>query len=337
MEFAAVTYKHWRVNPEFDKLTLFLVPEEATRMALLRKGQVDAIELSMESARTMKKEGFNTTTGDSTVVAFTVVGAYHSLAKGKPLSDIRVRQALSLAINRQELVDVLFYGLGTLPAPVRTSWEDLDRGYMTPETQQKWKKWASENYRYDPTEAKRLLALAGYANGFTFDFWLVPDGDAPYIQNVVLAAAAYWAKIGVNANVIPTDPNAFKDHRLTTKSTQLVGKMYVDASAYPKLNMIDSVDRWTSTRSGLDLLVGYPDQAKFDDLWTAGMAEMNSVKRAVVIDQLHEMVNSTWTSFAVVGAPYTYAFGPRVNPVMPLPIWNWSSYYPNWKYTGVKQ
>jgi peptide/nickel transport system substrate-binding protein len=334
MEFAAVPYKHWRVQPDFAKLTMFEVPEEATRISLLKTGEVDAIPVSLEQAQALKgQDGITILGGDTTVVALSVGGAYHPLAKDMPLGNVKVRQALSLAINRQQLIDTVFYGLGTMPAPIRTSFDDPDRGFMTAATREKWEKWAAENYRYDPAEAKRLIAEAGYPNGFTFDLWSVPDPDAPYISDIVLAAAAFFAEVGAQANVTQVDPVAFDMNKNSGKSTELVGKMYVDATSYPRTNMVDSLDRWTS-KASVDLFGGSPMQDQMDKLFDSGMTQMDAGLRAQTIDQMLDVITASWTAFPVIGVPLTYAFGPRVKAEIPRPVGDWSNYYADWKYAG---
>ncbi len=335
MEFEAVDYDHWRVNPDFDRLSLYQVPEENTRVAMLETGTVDAIPVSTESAQALKKKDFTTITGDVSVAQFMTVGSYLA-DKTMPLSDIRVRKALSLAINRQQLIDKVFLGFGYLPAPIRTSWEDPDISGMAPATLKKWKDWAANAFRYDLNEAKRLLAEAGYPDGFSFDFWNIPDGDAPYLGDVVVAVAGFWAQIGIDANISTVDGSVYKAHRHTSKSTELIGKMYSAASLYPKPSTIDSLDKWTSEYSSVDLLVGHPDQAEFDKLWSAGMIELDPAVREGLLDQMMEIHAKSWTGMPIVGTSLVFAFGPRVDPFLPLPVITMSSYYANWKYTGVE-
>jgi peptide/nickel transport system substrate-binding protein len=77
----------------------------------------------------------------------------------KPYSDVRVRQAMSLAIDRQNIIDATFEGVGVLNPPVVAALKEwsipmdkLGEG--------------ARYYKHDPAEAKRLLAAAGYPSGF---------------------------------------------------------------------------------------------------------------------------------------------------------------------------
>ena len=88
-----------------------------------------------------------------------------------PFGDVRVRRALSLAINRQRIVDAVYEGVGVFNAPVPAALKE----WSLPVVQLGD---AARYYRYDPAEAKRLLAEAGYPNGFpaTIDFTTYGSG-----------------------------------------------------------------------------------------------------------------------------------------------------------------
>jgi peptide/nickel transport system substrate-binding protein len=336
MEYQAVDYKHWRVNPGFDRLTVYLIPEETTRVYMLEKGLLDATPVSLEAAVALKAKGFTTREGSVGVAQLWPMGAFLPEAKGKPLADVRVRKALSLAINRQEIIDTLFHGFGSIPGPLRAGWEDTDLARMTPETLAKWKAWVAENYRYDPTEAKRLIAEAGYGAGFTFDVSSAPDNSAPFLQDVIVICTAYWKKVGANANVINLDAGSWKTVRKTSVSTKLVGNMGADATDYPRPSTLDSWDRFTQDQGSMDVFRGAPRGAEYDALYVAATNEMDVAKRAKMLDQMMEIVMPEWPGIATVASPAMYAFGPRVNVYLPLPLRHIADYYADWKYTGVE-
>jgi peptide/nickel transport system substrate-binding protein len=93
----------------------------------------------------------------------------------KPFSDVRVRQAISLAIDRQTIIDSTYDGAGVFNPPVPAAlrdWtipmRDLGEG--------------AKYYRYDPAEAKKLLAAAGYSNGFPGSICFTTYGSAVLID-----------------------------------------------------------------------------------------------------------------------------------------------------------
>jgi dipeptide transport system substrate-binding protein len=108
----------------------------------------------------------------------------------KPLDDKRVRLALAQAIDMTNLVKAVFQGGGTPAASLvpPSLW-----GYDA----------ALKPYKYDPDAAKKLLAEAGYPNGFTIDLWAIPVVRAymPNGRRTAEMIQADWAKIGVTANI----------------------------------------------------------------------------------------------------------------------------------------
>ena len=111
--------------------------------------------------------------------------------KKAPFDNVKVRQALSMAINKQAIMDAVFQGSGKIaknPIPP-TMWSYND---------------AVKDYEYDVAAAKKLLADAGFPNGFETDVWAMPV-QRPYNPNARRMAEiiqADWAKVGVTAKIV---------------------------------------------------------------------------------------------------------------------------------------
>ena len=109
----------------------------------------------------------------------------------KPLDDRRVRLALAEAIDMDSLVNAVFQGGGTPAASLvpPSLW-----GHDA----------ALQPYPHDPEAAKKLLAEAGYPNGFTIDLWAIPVVRAymPNGRRTAEMIQSDWAKIGVTANIV---------------------------------------------------------------------------------------------------------------------------------------
>jgi dipeptide transport system substrate-binding protein len=120
----------------------------------------------------------------------------------KPYSDVRVRQALAMAIDHDSLVKAVFQGSGEPTGAVVPSALWGHNGTLKP-------------YPYDPAKAKALLAEAGYPNGFAVDLWAIPVVRA-YMPNGRRAAEmiqADWAKIGVTTKVVTYEWGEFLRRR----------------------------------------------------------------------------------------------------------------------------
>jgi peptide/nickel transport system substrate-binding protein len=107
----------------------------------------------------------------------------------EPFTDVRVRQAMNHAVNKQAIVDNILQGTGTLAVnplpPVVWSYTD-----------------DVQTYDYDPDRARELLAEAGYPDGFSCVFW-VPESGSGMQQPVVMATAmqADWLAVGIDCRI----------------------------------------------------------------------------------------------------------------------------------------
>jgi peptide/nickel transport system substrate-binding protein len=192
---------HWRIGtPKFKTITFRLVPEESARIAMLRRGEVDIIDVSRERVTEVKRAGFDSVLRKDE--AMLNIWLIQNWEPSVPINDKRIREAMNLAINRQELLETLFGGMGEIiPIPYGLSWTLKEIGYQIAE---------QDHYSYDPERAKKLLAEAGHPNGFTVDFhsFLLPG--LPEGRAFVEAVAGYWERIGIKSKIIPVDYAAFR-------------------------------------------------------------------------------------------------------------------------------
>ncbi len=188
---------HWRTTPAFKKLIFYGVREESTRVAMLKAGEIDFSEISPDRIPEIKAAGLGIlSTPQNVSPGINFFGTYVPEAADMPTSKIKVRKALSLAIDRAEVIKFLLHGEGVLPLPVgvvRGS-PEVDIPY--------WEAYAKEAYRYDPAEAKRLLAEAGYANGFDMTIYSYPFVGRPWMVKLAEVVGAYWGRIGVKAKIM---------------------------------------------------------------------------------------------------------------------------------------
>ena len=139
-----------------DEYVILSTPDSATRLAAFRTGQSDILWVaSLSEAETVRK-----TNNAAVVQGIKSVLATFGLALAQdkpPFSDVRVRRAISMAIDRQKQVDTVFEGHGIL------GWGVPYIYYQdTMPTAAQLGPW----WQYRPAEAKKLLAEAGHPNGF---------------------------------------------------------------------------------------------------------------------------------------------------------------------------
>ena len=102
IEFEAVDYPHWRGTPHFKNLQILLVPEESTRMAMVRTGEAAIASIGPDTMLSASRGGLEVLSVPGTMQAlYQFWGTYRPEFKDSPIAKPRVRQALSLAIDRQ--------------------------------------------------------------------------------------------------------------------------------------------------------------------------------------------------------------------------------------------
>ncbi len=334
MEFEAVQ-NHWTgIVPGFKRVIIYLIPEETTVVAMLQRGELDYAPVGLENSLKLKKEGFTVLSRADGGLYVNFPGAYLPQAKDSPVADLRVRQALRLAIDRQAIASTLLGGMGAPHLSPRAI--SLSNDDWTPELAKKWQAWYEQNYRYDPAEAKRLLAEAGYGPGgkkLTFDMWTAPDPSAPYLVDVALACAGYWAEVGADVVHIQVDGAKFSVARRPTVSPDMIGKVGISARKIGTLPSIRSLGDFTSAQAAWALLVGAPFQTEMDGLFSEGMSTTRPERYQQILDRTVDLAESSCIYFGVVKAPITSVAGPRVEaapPVFAIQAENFSK----WKYTG---
>ncbi len=199
---------YWGPGPAWTRVVFKPLPKADARLAALVAGDVDLIEdpPTDEVATLRKDPKLAVATAVSSRLIYLGLDQHAEPSpgipdtKGKnPLKDRRVREALSRAIDRKGIVDTIMDGMAApagdlLPYPAFGTSRDT-----RPE-------------HYDPEGAKRLLAEAGYPNGFALTLG-APNGRYLNDLKVAQAVASMWTRVGVKTGVEASEPPAFFKNR----------------------------------------------------------------------------------------------------------------------------
>jgi peptide/nickel transport system substrate-binding protein len=181
--------------PYLDKLTLKVLPDESGRVAALRSGEIHGCTVSADTARTLANDAdiviLKGLFSAPRVLQFTILG------DDKPWNDVRVRQAISKAINRQQIIDNVFGGEAVLSAAVPPGYGDW---FISAE------ELASTWFKQDLDLAKQLMADAGYADGFDITLYSIANHDATQTAEVV---QQQLKEININVEVIAEEIGPF--------------------------------------------------------------------------------------------------------------------------------
>jgi peptide/nickel transport system substrate-binding protein len=182
--------------PFVDKLNIPLIKDEQTALSSFRTGKLDMyLAMNWKHVAEFKKNlpqlKWQRTLGTGN---FTMAMRMDQ----KPFNDIRVRRAMNLAINRKEIIDSFYGGnaeLHTYPFPpsFKEVYTPLDK--LPPA--------ARELFTYNPEKAKKLLAEAGYPNGFSVKAQI--SNATQEGMDIGALVVAYLAKIGVKLELEPLD------------------------------------------------------------------------------------------------------------------------------------
>jgi len=183
--------QYWGGSPKIKKVTFRPISNAATRTAALLTGEVDIIEdVPVRDVDKLKNtEGLSVVDRPSERLIYLHVDSHRPQGPGiigldkNPLADLRVRKALSLAINRDSIVKMIMNG----------------NAYATNQMVLKGRRGYVEDMpapKYDPEEAKKLLAEAGYPDGFKV-YLDAPNGRYPNDGQVAQALASQLTKAGI--------------------------------------------------------------------------------------------------------------------------------------------
>lgn len=301
---------HWRQVPGFKKLTQIKVPEESTRIAMLKTGAIDVTDIGIEGAQELQSLGFRAVTLVGSNAYVGLYGTYDPRGANLPTANIKVRQALSLAINRDEINKNFFYGL-VAPASPPWVWEgssDIDFPSLMD--------YATKIFRYDPQEAKRLLKEAGYADGFKLKMFSWAATDAPYLPKLAEIIQGYWGQIGVKAEIVPTDSGTFQPMRRGGPAPErgpadaLIGQSS-PGSATNVFNLQSRL-RLGFVRGGSAQLT-FPGIPELEKLILGAATETNPDKRKEMLEQATRMATETYTFLSIANVPYLAVMGPAVD------------------------
>jgi peptide/nickel transport system substrate-binding protein len=184
---------YYRGAPKVKTIVFKPIPEYATRVSLLRTGEVDVItNVVPDEAEPLGKESglsiHKTPTLRTMMLAFR--------PDLTPLDKKEVRQALNYAVDKESIVKNILGGYGEVAKGQVIS--PVYFGYNP----------NLEPYPYDPDKAKKLLADAGYPNGVEVEFY-TPAGRYTLDKSIAEAVTAQLAKVGVTAKLQPLEWGVF--------------------------------------------------------------------------------------------------------------------------------
>jgi peptide/nickel transport system substrate-binding protein len=277
--------QYWRKAPSVKRLVFKVIPDEATRLAALKGGEVDIVysirgELAEELQRTP-----GLTLKPAVVQGPLWLYFPEQWDAKSPWHDERVRLAASLAIDRKSINEALTLGYSRLPNSI------------IPDTFEFF--WQPPAAAYDPAKAKELLAEAGYPKGFDAgDYYC----DSSY-SNVGEAVLDYLQAAGIRVRLRPIERAAFiKGYAEKSFKNIIQGGSGAFGNAATRLEAF-------VVKGGTFVYGNYPD---IDGLFQQQAVEMDRKRREAILHKIQELVYRRSIYAPIWQLAFINGVGPRV-------------------------
>lgn len=280
---------YWGPKPQWEKVTYRFINNGAARTAALLAGDVDVIDkvavTDVEKLRKDPKVSVYTYPGLRVLLLqptlregpneFITDHAGKVLDKN-PLTDLRVRQALSMGINRKAIVDRVLQGTVT----EANQWMPKNTYGYNPDI---------KNIPFDAAKAKKLLADAGFPEGFKLTMH-VPNDRYPQGPETAQVVAQFWTRIGVKTQVevVPWAVYSGRANKNEYAMSMLAWGNGTGEASYALVNVLATVD----AKKGLGASNwGHYSNPAVDKALTESTEEFDMAKRESILRQSAKVVS----------------------------------------------
>jgi peptide/nickel transport system substrate-binding protein len=301
IEYEANT-NYWNPSriPGFAKLRVLLVPEARTRVAMLKRGEADLVNLEPQDVKPLRSEGFTILgprNAGSSLVVF-----WKSYDPAFLCQKLEFRKALTLAVDWEAVVNAFYppevgerhRGGAALFSPVTMGYD----AELPP-------------YTHNPEEAKRLLQQAGY-KGEKVNFWSYAETPNPEQLEVNEVIASYWRKVGLEVNLIPVDFATFRP-KYATRPQKFDPPCEVAVSfPWMRPSLVNNMRVYMVTAEAGGVISGYWDSQKADRLFAEVSAIVDPQARDRRLRELNREFYQEYWAIPIVVRHLPFAAGPRI-------------------------
>ncbi len=291
--------------PYLDTVRLVIIPDDATRILKLRAAELDIAEFVPYSrvAELKADPKLDMVLFPAAQVNYFSLNARPLFKDGgkNPMADVRVRQALNYATDKEALIQAVSYGTGTVQRSLMPMSTPLASG-------------PAQLYPYDPAKAKALLAEAGYPQGFELTS-LALAGSADDAAKLTILQQL-WAQVGVRLKIEQLDA-ATRLARYNAGDFQVRASLWTNDINDP--NEITSILAYYPTRQAGRS--GWQDK-RVDELFDLSQEELDPAKRAAEYKELQDRYAAAAPIVFAMEVPYPVAMRKAVKGFVQIPLGN---------------
>lgn len=313
---------YWKKgHPYLDRVILRVIPDDNARVVALQNGEIDLAPMNAipgSAIRLLANDKDLVVSHAGSEGLGPVMGLIANLRK-KPLSDLKVREAISLALDRKKIVDVIFYGQGE---PATNPIIHDNRIFYNKDL---------KPYEFNPDKAKKLLDEAGYP--------VKPDGHRFELSFSSLPYGAAWDRlgeyvrlalgnIGIEVKIRKQDMGGWLKQVYTDWDFDLASTFYHDYSD-PSIVLEQEFVSWAIRRGGFNNAMGYRND-RIDALLKQGNTESDLPKRQKIYFEVEQILHDEMPEIFLMDQYYTNVWNKRVHGLLQNGISMYSSWDSVW-------
>ncbi|MFD2052156.1 ABC transporter substrate-binding protein [Mesorhizobium calcicola] len=262
--------KDWAGGPTgVDGIEISVLPDEAAILAAMRTKQIDFALLNDPLVATLVPKEASLQLNRVPVLAYHVLQLNPSR---KPMTELKVRQAISCAVDRQEVLDTASLGEGKVTGPLTIPALATDPSQLF-------------CYKRDVEKAKKLMSEAGYADGFSATV-IGATGEPPTAAAEAQVIQSQLAEIGVKLDIKMMELNVYVDAWLKGDFDMAIALNGGRADPYTMYN------RYWTKAGNLQKVANYIDDT-LDSLMQKGRAETDPAKRKAIFAEFEKHLAET--------------------------------------------
>lgn len=260
---------YWGEGGKVDKVTYKILENNEGLVLGLQSGALDLVNhMTSEQTSQLSASDFHVEQG-----SMNLVQALYLNSAVAPFDDVRVRQALCYATDKQAMIDLAFDGYGI---PLGTS--------MFPSFSKYYDDSLTDYYPHDVAKARELLAEAGYPNGFEMSI-TVPSNYSPHV-NTAEVLAEQLKEVGIQAKILPVEWNSWLSDVYTNRQFQstVIGLESNNMTARKLL------DRFASTAANNFTNYSNPE---YDEILARAISSVDDAEQTEAYRQLERILTET--------------------------------------------